>query len=120
MHKNRTFFRLLEKKKKHYPTSPLVLGGGGRAKTQIFEEASFFLSVLSVRVGQTPVTCPIDLDLKRPCAPTQPGLQGSGVGVKTFFHARGVFFCLGSIPSSFRGHKENAALSRVMWARPGG
>lgn len=45
-------------------------------KTQFFEEASFFLSVLSVRVGQTPVTCPIDLKLKRPRAPTQPGLRG--------------------------------------------
>ncbi len=53
-------------------------GGGTKHgdKTQFFEEASFFLSVLSVRVGQTPVTCPIDLKLKRPCAPTQPGLRG--------------------------------------------
>lgn len=38
-------------------------------------------------------------------------------GVKTFFHPCG-FFCLGSIPSSFRGHKRSALLSRVMWARP--
>lgn len=90
-------------------------------KPQFFEEASSFLSVLSVRVGQTPVTCPIDLKRKRPSQrPHSPGLRGSGAGVKTFFHPRGVFFCLGSIPSSFRGHKESAALSRVMWARPGG
>lgn len=38
-------------------------------------------------------------------------------GVKTFFHPCS-FFCLGSIPSSFRGHKRSALLSRVMWARP--
>lgn len=38
-------------------------------------------------------------------------------GVKTFFHPCG-FFCLGSIPSSFSGHKRSALLSRVVWARP--
>lgn len=41
-----------------------------------FEEASFFLSGLSVRVGQTPVTCPIDQKLKQPRTPTQSGLRG--------------------------------------------
>lgn len=53
------------------------MGGGTKHgdKTQFFEEASSFLSALSARVGQTPVTCPIDLKLKRPCAPAQPGLR---------------------------------------------
>lgn len=41
-----------------------------------FEEASSFLSGLSVRVGQTPVPCPIDQKLKQPCTATQSGLRG--------------------------------------------
>lgn len=71
-------------------------------KTKIFEEACFFLSVLSVRVGQTPVTCPIDRKLKGFGEPTQPGLRGSVVGVKTFFHPR-VFFLFGLNPQLCQG-----------------
>lgn len=49
----------------------------GDKKTQFFEEASFFLSVPSLRVGQTPVTCPIDLKAKNgPAVWARPGLRG--------------------------------------------
>ncbi len=78
-----------------------------------FWRGSFFLSFPSVRVGQTPITCPIDLKQKRPHTA---GRARGQADVKTFFHPRG-FFCLGSIPSPFRGHKESAALSRVIWDR---
>lgn len=81
------------------------MGGGTKhsdKKPKFFEEASFFLSVLSVRVGQTPVTCPIDRKLKGFGEPTQPGLRGSVVGVKTFFHPRGVFL-FGLNPQLFQG-----------------
>lgn len=89
-------------------------------KPQFFEEASFFLSVLSVRVGQTPVTCPIDLKLKRPGAPTQPGLRGSGVGVKTFFHPRGVFFVWAQSPALSGGIKKALCSAGSCGRGPGG
>lgn len=62
----------------------MELGTAGRPvqntvtkKTQFFEEASFFLSVPSLGVGQTPVTCPIDLKAKNgPAVWAQPGLRG--------------------------------------------
>lgn len=46
-------------------------------QTLFFWRGSFFLSFPSVRVGQTPITCPIDLKQKRPWAHTQPaGREG--------------------------------------------
>lgn len=42
-----------------------------------FWRGSFFLSLPSVGVGQTPITCPIDLKLKRPWAHTQPAERES-------------------------------------------
>lgn len=46
-------------------------------KKTFFEEASFFLSVAWLRVGQTPVTCPIDLKGKKQPAVWAPaGLRG--------------------------------------------
>lgn len=46
-------------------------------QTLFFWRGSFFLSFPSVRVGQTPITCPIDLKRKRPWAHTQPaGREG--------------------------------------------
>lgn len=95
------------------------MGGGTKHgdKTQFFEEASFFLSVLSLRVGQTPVTCPIDLKLKQPGAPTQPG---PARGVKTFFHPRGVFFVWAQSPALSGGIKKALCSAGSCGRGPGG
>lgn len=76
----------------------------------LFEETAFCFLFLCVKVGQTSITCSIDLKLK--WAHSQVSKREGGR--KNIFSPSWVF-CLGSIPKPFMAHKESAAFSRVNW-----
>lgn len=78
--------------------------------TCLFEETAFCFLFLCANVGQTSITCSIDLKLTR--AHSQ--VRKRAGGCKNIFSPLWVF-CLGSIPKPFMAHKESAALSEVNW-----